>query len=197
MHGFDHPDLPALRVACETLDGTESYLWVCPVYLSSDRPADSPNQQTIRGSGLAYGANLIVDPESSLLSFSLYRVSCLLRDKETKPYGSQSPNSFLAFQRAAEVVKQLADGTVSFFLSRFRYVVIDIPIQLELDIPKLEAAKSSLVYSQTRNVASPGSAVSKTSRAYSPHCSDVLYRPPRPLSIKHSKEFRKTLVVNN
>lgn len=56
--GFDHPDYPALRLACEVLDGTESFLW-----------------KTIRGSGLAYGANMSVDAESGLLNFILYRVS--------------------------------------------------------------------------------------------------------------------------
>lgn len=57
--GFDHPEYPALRLACEVLDGTESFLW-----------------KLIRGSGLAYGANMSLDVEAGLLSFILYRVSC-------------------------------------------------------------------------------------------------------------------------
>jgi Zn-dependent M16 (insulinase) family peptidase len=55
--GFDHPDYPALRLACEVLDATESFLW-----------------KIIRGSGLAYGANMSLDAESGHLSFLLYRV---------------------------------------------------------------------------------------------------------------------------
>jgi len=80
ISGFDHPDSPALRLACEVLDGTESFLW-----------------KYIRGSGLAYGANMSLDLESGLLSLSLYR----------------SPNSFLAFKEAAKVVHALADGSIA------------------------------------------------------------------------------------
>ena len=32
ISGYQHPDYPALRVACEVLDGTESFLWVSTVY---------------------------------------------------------------------------------------------------------------------------------------------------------------------
>lgn len=45
--GFDHPDLPALRVANEVLNAPESFLW-----------------KAIRGSGLAYKACLGHNPES-------------------------------------------------------------------------------------------------------------------------------------
>ncbi|PVF99908.1 hypothetical protein CPB86DRAFT_846178 [Serendipita vermifera] len=54
--GFEHPDYPALRIALEVLDGTESFLW-----------------KYIRGAGLAYGANTGLSLESGLVSFSLYR----------------------------------------------------------------------------------------------------------------------------
>lgn len=30
IQGFQHPDIPALKLAVEVLDATESYLWVCP-----------------------------------------------------------------------------------------------------------------------------------------------------------------------
>ncbi|KAG8802435.1 hypothetical protein FRC17_006413, partial [Serendipita sp. 399] len=52
--GFDHPDYPPLCMALEVLDGTESFLW-----------------KYIRGSGLAYGANMALSMESGLVSFSL------------------------------------------------------------------------------------------------------------------------------
>ncbi|CCO26898.1 putative protein C3H1,02c [Rhizoctonia solani AG-1 IB] len=81
--GFDHPEYPALRLACEVLDGTESFLW-----------------KLIRGSGLAYKG----------------------------------------FQAGAKAVRGLVDGTI------------------ELDETALDAAKSSLVFSSTRRVASPGKA---------------------------------------
>ncbi|QRW19305.1 AhpC/TSA domain-containing protein [Rhizoctonia solani] len=105
--GFDHPDYPALRLACEVLDGTESFLW-----------------KLIRGSGLAYGANMSLDAESGLLSFLLYR----------------APDSYKGFQAGAKAVRGLVDGTI------------------ELDETALDAAKSSLVFSLTRRVASPGKA---------------------------------------
>jgi len=56
--GFKHPDYPALRVASEVLNATESYLW-----------------RYIRGLGLAYGAYVSVDNEAGHISFSLYRSS--------------------------------------------------------------------------------------------------------------------------
>ena len=56
--GWSHPDLPALRLASAVLNAAESYLWT-----------------SIRGSGLAYGAHVEVDPESGLTGFGVYRVS--------------------------------------------------------------------------------------------------------------------------
>ncbi|THH28068.1 hypothetical protein EUX98_g6115 [Antrodiella citrinella] len=58
IKGFSHPDYPALRVASEILNATESYLW-----------------RYIRGSGLAYGAYVSVDVEGELINFNLYRSS--------------------------------------------------------------------------------------------------------------------------
>lgn len=56
--GWSHPDLPALRLASAVLNAAESYLWTA-----------------VRGSGLAYGANMEVDAESGFTGFSVYRVS--------------------------------------------------------------------------------------------------------------------------
>lgn len=56
--GWDHPDLPALKLASAMLNALESYLW-----------------KSIRGSGLAYGAHTEVDEESGLTGFNVYRVS--------------------------------------------------------------------------------------------------------------------------
>ncbi|PSS37563.1 hypothetical protein PHLCEN_2v579 [Hermanssonia centrifuga] len=58
LQGFTHKDYPALRVAAEILNATESYLW-----------------RYIRGSGLAYGAYVTLDLEAGLSGFSLYRSS--------------------------------------------------------------------------------------------------------------------------
>ncbi|KAG8742736.1 hypothetical protein FRC12_015287 [Ceratobasidium sp. 428] len=77
--GFDHPEYPALRLACEVLDGTESFLW-----------------KLIRGSGLAYGANMVLDVEAGHLSFTLYR----------------APDSYKAFQAGAKAVQGLVDGSI-------------------------------------------------------------------------------------
>ncbi|KAJ3514376.1 hypothetical protein NLJ89_g2417 [Agrocybe chaxingu] len=81
IKGFDHPDFPVIRVAAEVLNATESYLW-----------------RYIRGSGLAYGAYVSLDPEGGLLNFSLYR----------------SSNSMKAFEEAASVLRGLVDGTIDF-----------------------------------------------------------------------------------
>ncbi|KAG9077921.1 hypothetical protein FS749_010151 [Ceratobasidium sp. UAMH 11750] len=105
--GFDHPEYPALRLACEVLDGTESFLW-----------------KIIRGSGLAYGANMSLDVEAGHLSFILYR----------------APDSYKGFQAGAKAVQGLVDGSI------------------DLNETALDAAKSSLVYSLTRRVSSPGKA---------------------------------------
>ncbi|KAG9104560.1 hypothetical protein FRC06_001340 [Ceratobasidium sp. 370] len=105
--GFDHPEYPALRLACEVLDGTESFLW-----------------KLIRGSGLAYGANMSLDVEAGHLSFILYR----------------APDSYKGFQAGAKAVQGLVDGSIEF------------------NETALDAAKSSLVYSLTRRVSSPGKA---------------------------------------
>ncbi|KAG1833897.1 Metalloenzyme, LuxS/M16 peptidase-like protein [Suillus variegatus] len=107
IRGFDHPEFPALRVALEVLNATESFLW-----------------RSIRGSGLAYGAYITVDREAGLLTFSLYR----------------SSNSLEAFKQAKEVVSGLVDGTVA------------------LEETALDAAKSSIVYGVTKNVATAGRA---------------------------------------
>jgi len=58
IQGFAHPEYPALRVAYEVLNATESYLW-----------------RYIRGSGLAYGAHVNIDVEAGLVGFGLYRSS--------------------------------------------------------------------------------------------------------------------------
>jgi Zn-dependent M16 (insulinase) family peptidase len=61
--GWSHPDLPTLLLASAVLNASESYLW-----------------KSIRGSGLAYGANVEIDVESGLTGFSVYRVGtrCVL-----------------------------------------------------------------------------------------------------------------------
>ncbi|KAL1708664.1 Metalloenzyme, LuxS/M16 peptidase-like protein [Schizophyllum commune] len=58
IQGFGDAEYPAMRVALEVMNATESYLW-----------------RYIRGSGLAYGAYMSIDLEAGLTSFSLYRSS--------------------------------------------------------------------------------------------------------------------------
>ncbi|KAI0778573.1 Metalloenzyme, LuxS/M16 peptidase-like protein [Trametes elegans] len=58
VQGWAHPEYPALRVATEVLNATESFLW-----------------RYIRGSGLAYGASCGIDLEAGLVNFTLYRGS--------------------------------------------------------------------------------------------------------------------------
>ncbi|KAI0815109.1 Metalloenzyme, LuxS/M16 peptidase-like protein [Irpex lacteus] len=107
MSGWTNADYPALRVAAEVLNATESYLW-----------------RYIRGSGLAYGASVSTDLESGLVGFSLYR----------------SSNYIDAFDQAKKVLSGLVDGSIV------------------MDETSLDAAKSAIVYSVTRNVSTPGRA---------------------------------------
>ncbi|KAI9572885.1 Metalloenzyme, LuxS/M16 peptidase-like protein [Boletus coccyginus] len=107
IQGFDHPEFPALRVALEALNATESFLW-----------------RSVRGAGLAYGAYITADREAGLITFSLYR----------------SSNSMEAFKEVNNVVLGLVDGSI------------------ELCETTLDAAKSSIVYAVTKNVATAGRA---------------------------------------
>ncbi|GJE87608.1 Zn-dependent peptidase M16-like protein [Phanerochaete sordida] len=107
IESHSHPQYPALRVAGEILNATESYLW-----------------RYIRGSGLAYGAYVNLDMEAGLVGFTLYR----------------SSNSVEAFNQAKSVIEGLVKGTIA------------------LDETGLDAAKSSIVYSVTRGVSTPGRA---------------------------------------
>ncbi|GAA94382.1 uncharacterized protein L969DRAFT_105184 [Mixia osmundae IAM 14324] len=53
---LNHPDIPALRVACAILNAMESYLW-----------------KFIRGAGLAYGASIRLDVERGFVIFRVYK----------------------------------------------------------------------------------------------------------------------------
>lgn len=77
LEDFNHPDFPALLVVTSYLNAMEGLLW-----------------KYIRGSGLAYGADLKVDPESGFVYFSIYR----------------SPDAFAAWDKAREIMLQLRDG---------------------------------------------------------------------------------------
>nr|XP_019045357.1 cytoplasmic protein [Kwoniella bestiolae CBS 10118]OCF24287.1 cytoplasmic protein [Kwoniella bestiolae CBS 10118] len=77
--GFDNSDLPALRLAASVLNAMESYLW-----------------KSIRGSGLAYGAEVAVYPEPGLVGFTVYR----------------SPNAMLAYEAAGKIMRGLVDGSI-------------------------------------------------------------------------------------
>jgi Zn-dependent M16 (insulinase) family peptidase len=77
IRGFEHPEYPAVRVALEVLNATESYLWVSSKlhsYLMASLLSHILKRY-IRGSGLAYGAYASLDVEAGFLNFSLYRVS--------------------------------------------------------------------------------------------------------------------------
>ncbi|CCG82102.1 putative Zinc metalloprotease [Taphrina deformans PYCC 5710] len=104
---FNHPDLPALFVITSYLNAMEGLLW-----------------KYIRGSGLAYGADLKVDTESGLVFFSIYR----------------SPDAFLAWDKAREIMIQLRDG------------------KLDIDEMMIDGAKSSMVYDFVSRESTPGAA---------------------------------------
>ena len=54
--GYEHPDLPALRVAQSYLDAVEGPLWV-----------------SVRGTGLAYGCSFSRRPSTGMISLGIYR----------------------------------------------------------------------------------------------------------------------------
>lgn len=77
LDDFNHPDLAPLLVISTYLNAMEGLLW-----------------KYIRGSGLAYGADLKVDLEGGLVYFSIYR----------------SPEAFAAWDKAREIMLRLRDG---------------------------------------------------------------------------------------
>ncbi|ORX55668.1 hypothetical protein DM01DRAFT_1335062 [Hesseltinella vesiculosa] len=77
---YNHPDMAPLLVTIELLDAMEGYFW-----------------KLIRGKGLAYSSYLEANPESGLLSFTIY----------------QSPDSFKAFEQAKIVIDQLVSKEMS------------------------------------------------------------------------------------
>ncbi|KAI0348495.1 hypothetical protein BDW22DRAFT_1404375 [Trametopsis cervina] len=107
MLGWVNQDYPALRVASEVLNATESYLW-----------------RYIRGSGLAYGSYVSIDLEAGHVGFTLYRSSSYIE----------------AFDQAKSVISGLVNRTIA------------------LDETSLDAAKSAIVFSVARGVATPGRA---------------------------------------
>lgn len=112
--GFEHPDYPALRIALEVLDGTESFLWVSGLSarvtelgLIAGRniyeALDSPMVQT---QGSMWKADLCRSFYIEYVLILFHGIDCLIRLV-------QSPNSYKAFQEAAKVVKGLCNGSVS------------------------------------------------------------------------------------
>lgn len=97
--GWSHPDLPALRLAAAVLNASESYLW-----------------KSVRGAGLAYGANIEVDPESGLTGFDVYRVSRIFDSGRMWRLTVQSGDAREAYEVAGKLIKGLADGSVSRYL---------------------------------------------------------------------------------
>lgn len=97
---------------------------------------------------------LHVVPSTSNLTISC----CVCSDKGLL----QSSNSVEAFNQAKSVIEGLVDGTVgSNVLAAFIQFTF-ITLQIALDETGLDAAKSSIVYSVTRGVSTPGRAVSHT-----------------------------------
>ena len=64
---------------------------------------------------MAYGASTGINLESGHIYLTLYRVCVLAVDVvcDGEADNPQSPNSYLAFQQGAKVIKGLTDGSVS------------------------------------------------------------------------------------
>lgn len=75
---YDHPDLPALMVARTVLNALEGLLW-----------------KSIRGAGLAYGANIVSDVERGFTYFRVYR----------------SPDCSKAYVAARKAMQSMLDGS--------------------------------------------------------------------------------------
>lgn len=77
--GWDAKNLAACKLAAGVVNALESYFWT-----------------EIRGSGLAYGANIDVEEEHGLVSFTAYR----------------SPDAAKAFAAGGKILKDISDGTI-------------------------------------------------------------------------------------
>jgi hypothetical protein len=97
--GWDAKGLLAADLAAGVLNALESYFWVScsSVSIRGEDLSLTTTQKHIRGAGLAYGASIDVDEESGLTAFKVWR----------------SPDAYKAYKAAGDVVRGLADGSVS------------------------------------------------------------------------------------
>ena len=114
IQGFDHVDVPVLRLASEVLNATEGFLWVR--FTSRISPLILPTILSDTFVDLALlmapTSPQITKPDSSVSRCIVYVVSrfpILVSDNNF----FQASNSLQAYKEAAHVVKGLADGTVS------------------------------------------------------------------------------------
>lgn len=103
---WNHPDLPAVKVALSAVNAIEGLLW-----------------NSVRGAGLAYGAGIVLDVEAGLACFRVCPATARLARKlamETKvllsPQVIRSPDCAAAFAKARESMQAMVDGSyVSMF----------------------------------------------------------------------------------
>jgi len=119
-------------------------------------------QRYIRGLGLAYYAFVGVDLEAGLVTFTLYRVrSIVLSDyhfpfDETRHLGRVRTALKLSNKgRRSSVVSLMAQ----YVLKHLCWSPIPNISQIALEDIALDTAKSSIVYSVTKGVSTPGDAV--------------------------------------
>lgn len=115
---FDHPDNAALVATIAMLNALESFLW-----------------RYIRGAGLAYGASIRSDVETSHVTFSLYR----------------SPDSAKAYTEARRVIKALCEPDSAYSKDN----------NLVLDQSMLDSAKSLLHFSVAEGESTVGSSAAE------------------------------------
>lgn len=97
--GWTHPDQPALTVARSILNAMEGFLWKCSYILTLTFTSAlllTMGFLVIRGAGLAYGANIDQDHESGFIYYRVYK----------------SPDTFLAFEAAKDLIDSIVDGKV-------------------------------------------------------------------------------------
>ena len=130
---------------------------------------------------------MAADREAGLIIFSLYRVSFIfVQTLALLIIYIQSSDSMEAVNQVHNVVSGLVKGTVGFWFLRIPPVDSAASSQqIELEETSLDAAKSSIVYTVTKNVATAGRAVGYPTSMY-PICSNAYRRSTR-LPTKRSK----------
>lgn len=136
--GFDHPHLPALRVAINVLNANEGFIW-----------------KAIRGAGLAYGGHFAIKSESGHV--------CLSIDRSPNGWKAATEAGKVVKYMIDGKVCRMAFLQYWHKHSWVLYIWLYFPgswTQLVVNELIMEAAKSSLAFHMASSVSNPADAVS-------------------------------------